>query len=77
MGVQLGRKLNPGDFIALPSFLGKEGKRENMCMVDKLVGMENVEHVEDAVDIDSSRRGCLGDTRLSLAPSVVTYRGTR
>ena len=77
MGVQLGRKLNPGDLVAFPSFLSKEGKRKDMCTVDKPVGMENVEYVKDALDIDSSRGGCLGDTRLSPAPTVVTYRGTR
>ena len=77
MGVQLGRELNPGDFVTLPSFLGKEGKRKDMCAVDKLAGTENVEHVEDAVDIDSSRRWCLGDTRSSPAPGMVAYRGTR
>ena len=56
MGMRLGRKLDPGDFITLSSFLGKEGKRKDICVVDKLIGMEDIEHVEDTVDIDGSRK---------------------
>jgi len=41
------------------------------------MGTENVEDVEDAVDVDGSQRGCLGDARSSPAPSVVAYGGTR
>ena len=77
MGVRLGRELNPGDFVTLPSFLGKEGKRKDVWAVDEPAGMENVEHVKDAIDIDGSRRWCLGDARSSLAPGMVAYRGTR
>ena len=77
MGVRLGGELHPGDFVTLPSFLGEEGKRENVQAVDEPAGMENIEHVKDAVDIDGSRRWCLGDARLSLAPGMVAYGGTR
>ena len=77
MGVRLGRELDPGNFIAFPSFLDEEGKRKDVRAVDKPAGMENVEHIKDAVDIDSSRRQCLGDARLSPAPGVVAYRDTR
>ena len=77
MGVRLGRELDPGNFVTLPSFLGEEGKREDVQAVDEPMGTKNVEHVEDAVDIDSSREWCLGDARSSPAPGVVTYGGTR
>ena len=77
MGVRLGRELNPGDFVTLPGFLGKEGKREDVQAVDEPAGMENVEHIEDTVDVDSGRRWYLDDTRSSPAPGMVAYRGTR
>ena len=77
IGVQLGRDLNPGDFVALTGFLGKEGKRKDMQVVDKPAGTENIEHIKDAIDIDDSRRWCLGNARSSLAPGMVAYRGTR
>ena len=48
-----------------------------MWAVDEPAGTENVEHVEDAVDVDSGREWCLGDARSSLAPGMVAYRGTR
>ena len=75
--MRLGREFNPGDFVTLSGFLGEEGKREDVWAVDKPLGTENVEHVEDAVDVDGGRERCLGDTRLSPAPSVVAYGGTR
>jgi len=77
MGVQLGRELNPGNFVTLPHFLGEEGKRKDVCTADKPAGTENVEDIKDAVDIDSGCGRCLGDARPSLALSVVTYGGTR
>ena len=77
MGVRLGRKLDPGDFVALASLLGEEGKRKKVCTVDEPTGTENVEDVEDAIDVDSGQRGCLGDARSSPALSVVAYGGTR
>jgi len=77
VGVRLGRKLDPGDFITLASLLGEEGKRKDVCTVDEPAGTENVEDVEDAIDVDGGQRGCLGDARSSPAPSVVAYRGTR
>ena len=73
--MQLGRKLNPGDFVTLPSFLGEEGKRKDVWAVDEPAGMKNVEHVEDAIDVDSGREWCLGDTRLSPASGMVAYGG--
>ena len=75
--MRLGRKLYPGDFVALSSFLGEEGKRKNVWVVDEPMGMENVEDVEDAIDVDGGREWCLGNTGSSPAPGVVTYRGTR
>ena len=77
MRMRLGRELDPGDFVTLPSFLGEEGKREDVWAVYKPAGTKNVEHVEDAVDIDGGRRWCLGDARSSPAPGMVAYRGTR
>ena len=77
MGVRLGRKFDPGDFVTLSGFLGEEGKRKDVWAVDEPLGAENVEHVEDTVDVDSSREWCLGDARSSLAPGVVAYGGTR
>jgi len=46
-------------------------------VVDEPAGTENVEDVEDTVDVNGSSGRCLGDARLSPAPSVVAYRGTR
>jgi len=77
VGVQLGRELNPGDFVTLASFLGEEGKRKDVSAVDEPVCTENVEDVENAVDISGGQGRYLGDARLSLAPGVVAYRGTR
>ena len=77
MGVRLGRKLDPGDFVTLPSFLGEEGKRKDVQAVDEPVSMENVEHVKDTVDVNGGREWCLGDARSSLAPGMIAYGGTR
>ena len=77
VGVRLGRELNPGDFIALSSLLGKEGERKDVGAVDEPARTENVEDIEDAVDVNGSQGGRLGDARSSPALSVVTYRGTR
>ena len=73
----LGSELNPGYLIADIHLLGKDNKSEKVVMVEKLASIENVEHIEDAVDIDGGRGRCLGDNRLSLAPSMVAYGGTR
>ena len=77
MEVQLGGELDPGDFVTLPGFLGKEGERKDMQAVDKPMSMENVEHVKDTIDVSSGRRWCLGDARSSPAPGVIAYGGTR
>ena len=77
MGVRLGRELNPGDFVTLASFLGKEGKRKDVGVVDEPARTENIEDVENAVDVNGGQGGCLGNAGLSLAPSVVAYGGTR
>ena len=77
VGVRLGREFDPGDFVAFSSFLGKEGKREDVRAVDVPTGTENVEHVEDAVDVDGGREWCLGDAGSSPAPGVIAYGGTR
>ena len=77
MGMRLGGEFDPGDFVALPGFLGKEGKRKDVWVVDEPSGTKNVEHVEDAVDVNGGREWCLGNARSSPAPGVVAYGGTR
>ena len=77
MGVRLGGEFDPGDFVTLPGFLGEEGKRKDVRAVDEPTGTKNVEHIEDAVDVNGSREWCLGDARSSPAPGVVAYGGTR
>jgi len=77
VGVRLGRELDPGDFVALPSFLGEEGKRKDVGAVDEPARTENVKDVENAVDIGGGQGRCLGDARSSPALSVVAYGGTR
>ena len=77
MRVRLGRELDPGDFITLPSLLGEEGKRKDVGTVDEPVRTENVEDIENTVDVGGGQGRCLGDAGLSPALSVVAYRGTR
>ena len=45
--------------------------------VNEPPGMEDIEHIKDTVDVDSGRKRCLGNARSSLAPGIITYRGTR
>ena len=73
----LGSELDPGYLVAILSLLGKDNKREKVLVVEQPASAENVEDVEDWIDSVSSHCLCLGDTRSNLAPSVVTYRGTR
>jgi len=75
--MQLGRELDLGDFITLPSLLGKEGKRKEVHTVNKPAGMKDVEDIEDQVGVSGHYRLHLGDARSNPAPSVVIYGGTR
>jgi len=77
VGVQLGKELNPGDFVTLTSLLGEEGKRKDVGAVDKPACTENVEDVENAVDVSGGQGRCLGDARSSPALGVFAYGGTR
>ena len=56
MGMGLGSRPNPGYLVASVCFLGKDNKWEKVVVVDEPVSTEKVEHVEDAVDIDSGRK---------------------
>ena len=52
----LGRELNPGYLVASICFLGKDNKGEKVVVVEEPASMKKVQHIEDTVDIDGSRR---------------------
>ena len=74
----LGRELDPGDVVAIISLLSEHDKREEVVVVKKPASTEKIQHIKhQVVGGDGGQRILLGNTRSSLAPSVVAYGGTR
>jgi len=60
--MRLGGDLQPYNIVASLGFLGKGDKQEKVVAVEKPVGMEDIEDIDDQVGVDSlgSSRGDLG-----------------